>query len=390
VIYFGIDIGKFNHQAIAIDEKGNSLCVSFPFSNTDEGFKLFIKSATTFMEKDTICIGMEATGHYWLNLYFALLDLGMELHVVNPIQTDAMRKMSIRKTKTDSVDCKYIAQVIRIGNFSDVVIGDEDVSELRQLCRYRFHLVDTIGAVKNQIIGLLDRIFPEFSSLFSNVFGVTSMEILKKYTTPEQILAVKTSTLVNLLAKASRGRFKDAKAKEIKDAAKLSVGLKSANASFVFQLRQMIMQIDFSESQLKELEQKISEYYNKFECFLSTIDGIGDTLGAAIFSEIGNISRFDNPKKLVAFAGIDPTVRQSGNFIGTHNTMSKRGSVYLRRAIWNAAVVAAQKNPVLSEFYQKKRAEGKDYMTSIGAVSRKLCYIIFAVLRDKKTYIPIA
>ena len=256
MIYFGIDIGKFNHQAIAIDEKGNPLCASFPFSNSHEGFKLFIKSAMTFMGKDTICIGMEATGHYWLNLYFTLLDLGMELHVVNPIQTDAMRNMNIRKTKTDSVDCIYIAQVIRMGNYSDVAIGDEDVSELRQLCRYRFHLVDTIGAVKNQVVGLLDRVFPEFSSLFSNVFGVTSIEILKKYTTPEQILAVKTITLVNLLTKASRGRFKEAKAKEIKETAKISVGLKSANTAFVFQLRQMILQIEFSENQITELEQK--------------------------------------------------------------------------------------------------------------------------------------
>ena len=390
MIYFGIDIGKFNHQAAAIDEKGNSLFKSFSFPNSHEGFIHFIQIATTFMEKDSICIGMEATGHYWLNLYFKLLDLGIELHVVNPIQTDAMRNMNIRKTKTDSVDCIYIAQVIRMGNYSDVVIGEEDVSELRQLCRFRFHLVDTIGAIKNQIIGLLDRVFPEFSTFFSDVFGVTSMELLKKYTTPEQIIAVKSTTLVNLLSKASRGRFKEDKANEIKDVAKVSVGLKSSNTAFVFQLRQMIMQIDFSESQLKELEGRISEYYNKCECFLTTINGIGNTLGAAIFAEIGDISRFDHPKKLVAFAGIDPTVKQSGNFTGTHNSMSKRGSVYLRRAIWNAAVVAARQNPILKDFYDKKRAEGKDYMTTIGAVSRKLCYIIYAVLRDKKTYIPIA
>lgn len=390
MIYFGIDIGKFNHQAIALDEKGHPLCSSFSFSNTDEGFRSFIKTSSAFMEKDAVCVGMEATGHYWLNLYFALLDIGMELHVVNPIQTEAMRNMSIRKTKTDSVDCKYIAQVIRIGNYSDINIGVEDVSELRQLCRYRFHLVDTIGSVKNQIIGLLDRVFPEFHTLFSNVFGVASLELLKKYTTPEQLLAVKTSTLGNLLSKASRGRFGEEKAKQIKEIAKHSVGLKTCNTAFVFQLRQMILQIEFSESQLKELEQKINDYYSKTECFLSTIDGIGDTLGATIFSEIADISNFDSPKKLVAFAGIDPTVKQSGNFVGTHNSMSKRGSVYLRRAIWIAATVAAQKNPVLSEFYQKKRSEGKDYMTSIGAVSRKLCYIIYAVLRDKKPYTPIA
>jgi len=390
MIYFGIDIGKFNHQTVATDDKGTTLFQSFSFPNTNEGFNKFIKTATDYMENDAICIGMEATGHYWLNLYFVLLDLGMELHVINPIQTDAMRNMNIRKTKTDSVDCRYIADVIRMGNYSDVVISDDDVSELRQLCRYRFHLVDTVGIIKNQVIGLLDRIFPEFHTLFSDVFGVASVELLKKYTTPEQILNVKTANLVNLLSKASRGRFKEDKAAEIKETAKRSIGLKTANSAFVFQLKQLIMQIEFTESQLGELEQKISEYYDKCECFLTTIDGIGNTLGAAIFAEIGDISRFESPKKLVAFAGIDPTVKQSGNFTGTHNSMSKRGSVYLRRAIWIAATVAAQKNPVLKDFYQKKRDEGKDYMTSIGAVSRKLCYIIFAVLRDKKPYVPIA
>lgn len=390
MIYFGIDIGKFNHLAAATDEKGILLLQPFSFPNSNDGFASFIKIAKNFMEKDSICVGMEATGHYWLNLYFSLFDLGIELHVVNPIQTEAMRNMNIRKTKTDSVDCRYIADVLRMGNFSDVSIGKDDVSELRQLCRYRFHLVDTIGDIKNQVIGLLDRIFPEFHTLFSDVFGVASMELLKRYTTPEQILGVKTSTLASLLSKASRGRFKNEKAREIKDLAKLSVGLKTANTAFVFQLKQMLMQIEFSESQLDELEKKIGVYYDQCESFLSTIDGIGDTLGAAIFAEIGDISRFDSPKKLVAFAGIDPTVQQSGHFTGTHNSMSKRGSVYLRRAVWLAATVAAQKNPVLNRFYLKKRAEGKDYMTSIGAVSRKLCYIIYAVLRDKKPYTPIA
>jgi transposase len=387
--YFGVDIGKFNHQAIAVDDKGSALCKSFSFPNSIEGFNFFLKETAPYREKGEFCIGMEATGHYWLNLYSFLIDLGMEVHVVNPIQTEAMRNMNIRKTKTDTVDCKYITDVIRMGNYSDVEISDSDVAELRQLCRYRFNLVDSVGVVKNRVIGLLDRVFPEYSKLFSDVFGVTSMELLKRYTSPDELLNVKTSSLVNLLEKYSRGRFSKEKADEIRAAAKTSVGLKNANSAFIFQLRQLILQIEFTEQQIEELEEKIFEYYHKSECYLSTIDGIGDVLGAAIYSEIGDISRFDSPKKLVAFAGIDPSVTQSGEFKATQNVMSKRGSAYLRRAVWNAATVAAQKNPVLSAYYQKKREEGKDYMTTIGAVSRKLCYIIFAVLRDKKPYVPL-
>ena len=390
MIYMGVDIAKLKHCTIAVDEKGHELCKAFPFENTEDGFNSFFAIVSDFMSTDSVCIAMEATGHYWLNLYTFLFDKGVATHVFNPIQTDAIRRMNIRKTKTDSVDCKYIADVVRIGNYSDVRPQASDIQQMRQLCRFRYGLVDSAASVKNQIIGILDRIFPEYKSLFSNVFGVTSMALLEKYTTPEDILKVPTKRLADFLAKYSRGAFGEDKALEIKETCKHSVGIHSGTPALVLSLRLMIEQVEFAENQITVVEQEIESLYEKCNCFLHTIIGVGPISAAVILSKIGNIENFDNPKKLVAFAGLDPSVAQSGNYESSHNKMSKRGSPYLRRAIWNCAVVAAQTNPVFQSFFLKKRSQGKNYMTAIGAVSHKLCGAIFAVLRDQKPYVPIA
>jgi transposase len=159
MITFGVDIGKSSHYAVAVDNKGISLCSPFAFDNNEDGFNILLNQIDRFQKIDTICIGMEATGHYWLNLYCALLNRSFELHVINPILTDAMRRMSVRKTKTDTVDCKYIADVIRMGDFSDIVIQDSDKQNLKQLCRFRSTLVDETAAIKNRFIAVLDQIY---------------------------------------------------------------------------------------------------------------------------------------------------------------------------------------------------------------------------------------
>lgn len=383
----GIDIGKYRHQAAFLDNSGTPLCPSVPFENSDEGFAFFFKTLSSLHEPKPI-VGMEATGHYWLNLYSALLAQDIETHVINPIQTDAMRRMNIRKTKTDSVDCYYVAKVIQMGDYSDVVIQEDDIAELRQLCRYRYGLVDSVSALKNQITGILDRIFPEYCTLFSDIFGTTSMELLKRYTTPEALSKVSVKRLSELLSKYSRGALGEEKAVEIHAVCFKTVGMGGQNPAFIFQLRQQIQLIEFTQTQIEDVETHMKECYSKFPCYLHTIKGVGEISAAVIFSEIGDISNFENPKKLVAFAGIDPSVHQSGNFTASSSKMSKRGSPYLRRALWNAAEGASRSNPVISEFYDRKRKEGKDHMTAVGACTRKLCYIVFAVLRDQVPFDP--
>jgi transposase len=305
--------------------------------------------------KQTIIVGMEATGHYWLSVYSFLFDQGFQVNVINPIQSDAVRNLFLRKAKNDAKDSFLIAETIRIGRFSSTELADEDILALRQLCRHRMDLVDYVSDQKRKIIGVMDWVFPEYQHFFTDMFGKTSKELLDAAITPEELLAIPTDELCTILKEASRGRFGEAKAEEIRTAA-----------------------------QNFEIEQRMS----KLDTCITTCPGVGKVLGGIILGEIGDISRFPEPKKLAAFVGIAPSVHQSGEFNGTQNKMSKRGSPRLRRAIWLAVNVAAFHDPVLSAFYQKKRAEGKHHFTAVGAVSRKLTLIIYAVLRDNKPYVP--
>lgn len=385
----GIDIGKFHHEACLIDQSGRQIAKTLRFPNSTAG-------ATTLMDyfhgcnpdKHTIVVGLEATGHYWLSLYCFLFDQGFQVNVINPLQSDAIRKLFLRKTKNDSKDSFLIAETIRIGRFSNTELANEDILSLRQLCRHRMDMVDYIADQKRKIIGVMDRVFPEYQHFFSDMFGKTSKELLDIAVTPEQLLAIPVDELSCILKKASRGRFGDAKVRQIRSAAQSSFGITIATSAFAMQLRQLLEMIDLLELQLDELEFEIESYLAKLKTCITTCPGVGKVLGAVILSEIGDVSRFSEPKKLVAFVGIDPSVHQSGEFTGTQNKMSKRGSPHLRRAIWLAATVAAFHDPVLSAFYQKKRAEGKHHYTALGAVARKLTLIIFAVLRDDKPYVP--
>lgn len=389
MFYIGVDIAKNNHEASIIDSNGKLVSESFSFSNSIRGLEKFQKFISSFsIDSNNCIIGMEATGHYWLSLYSFLIDLGFSCVVINPIQSDAFRKMYIRQTKNDSVDSFVIAQILRFGEFSVSHFSDEDTFALRNLSRFRFALVDEASDWKRKLVAILDQVFPEYSSLFSNIYGVASRELLSKYPLPEDMISISADELAKLLSKCSKGRFGIDKAKEIQEKASNSFGIKFALKSFSFQIKQIIAQISFIEEQILEIEDEISSMINSLCPVITSITGIGNVLGAAIFSEIGDISRFERANQLVAYAGLDVAVKQSGNFNATDTKISKRGSPYLRRAIWLAASVAAFKDPALSVYYQKLRQRGKAHGTAIGAVARKLTNIIFAVLRDNKSYIP--
>jgi transposase len=353
MFYVGIDIAKHNHEASIINEKGELLSESISFSNSQKGCEKLIKLMERFAAaKENTIIGMEATGHYWLSVYSYLLELGFDLKVINPIQSDAFRKMYIRQTKNDSKDSFIIARIMRFGQFSESGFSDEKTQALRRLCRYRFALVDECSDWKRKVIALLDQVVPEYSSLFSDTFGASGKEAPLAYPTPEDMLSINSETLSELLQKSGHGRFSSDKAEQLQQAAKNSFGVKFAKDAFAFQIRQMIARIKFIEEQLADLEAEISRLLNEINPIITSIIGIGNTLGAVIISEIGDISRFDSAPKLVAFAGLDVSVKQSGEFLGTQNKISKRGSPYLRRAIWTAANRAAFANPVLSEYYK--------------------------------------
>jgi transposase len=237
-------------------------------------------------------------------------------------------------------------------------------------------------------VGVLDQVFPEFETVFGDVFGTTAAALLQAYPTPEEIAELDLDQLTGLLHKHSRGRFGRAKAEQIQEAARTSFGVTLALDALTAQLQILLAQIRFLGEQVAELEDRIAAYLEQVPQHLTSIPGIGAVLAAAILGEIGDIRRFKNGAALVAFAGIDPRVFQTGQFVARSTRMSKRGSRYLRRAVWQAAQVAARDDPVLRPAYEEKRRAGKHHFAAVGAVTNKLVHIIYAVLRDNKPYVP--
>lgn len=387
MIIIGIDIGKNKHEATLINEKGNIIGKSIKFENSTAGFNKLISSINNYnISNDKFVFSMEATGHYWLALFSKLVESDYNVQVINPIQTDACRKFYIRETKNDSKDSFLIAQVTRFNGYSKTTLPDEVMISLKELTRFRTFLVDDISDYKRKATVVLDKIFPEYTQIFSDTFGKTSKEILTKYPLPKDILNEDLESLAKVLSTSSKGRLGYSKAEQLQNLAKESFGIKFATEALVMEIKSILSTIEHLQNQVSKLDEKIAVLLRSLGTTIETIPGIGPVLGAIIVSEIGDINRFSHASKLVAYAGIDPTLKQSGEFNATKNRMSKRGTPYLRRALWTASIVAAFNDPNLHEYYLKKKNEGKHHGTIIGAIARKLIYRIFIVLKDNIPY----
>ena len=384
----GIDIGKNHHEASIVSPEGKQIGRSLRFATTHKGADSLMSFIFKNIGNSPCVFDMEATGHYWYPIYSFLKAKGYTIYVINPIQSDSLRKMYIRQTKNDSIDSFLIAEVIRFGQFGTTSMADENILAMRQLCRYRDSVISSRTEIKLRIGTIMEQIFPEYEKQFSSLWVSTSMGILEKYLTPENIENAPIDELFEIIKDKSHNRLTKAKAISIKEAAADTFGIKIAQDAFSFQLKQLIDRMNFLDKQIEALDIEIMKYYEQFDCYLHTIPGIGIIGAATILAEIGDISRFKNSSALVAFAGIDPTVRQSGEFNSTHNHMSKRGSPYLRHAIFLAATTCSFHNSPLNAYYKKKRDQGKHHLTATGAVARKLTTVIYAVLRDSKPYEP--
>lgn len=384
----GIDIGKNHHEASIVSPEGKQIGRSLRFATTHKGADSLMSFIFKNIGNSPCVFGMEATGHYWYPIYSFLKAKGYTIYVINPIQSDSLRKMYIRQTKNDSIDSFLIAEVIRFGQFGTTSMADENILAMRQLCRYRDSVISSRTEIKLRIGTIMEQIFPEYEKQFSSLWVSTSMGILEKYLTPENIENAPIDELFEIIKDKSHNRLTRAKAISIKEAAADTFGIKIAQDAFSFQLKQLIDRMNFLDKQIEALDCQILEYYEKFDCYLHTIPGIGMIAAATILAEIGDINRFKSSSALVAFAGIDPTVRQSGEFSSTHNHMSKRGSPYLRHAIFLAATTCSFHISPLNAYYKKKSDQGKHHLTATGAVARKLTSVIYAVLRDSKPYEP--
>lgn len=397
--YAGIDIAKRQHEVCIIDSSGTQV-LSMPVRNESVSAQRFLAVLVKNLgcSSDEIVFCMEATGHYWLAMYQFLINHGFKVHVINPIQSDAARDLYIRKSKTDRKDAFILADLLRMNQTEETAMASETIMKLQTLSRTRFTFVDQISALKQRVLGVLDRIFPEYPGCFSDVFIKTSRELLKNYTTPEEMAAADLEELSKFLVAHSRGRLGADRARQVQNYAKGTFGISIAVDAFSLELRMLMDQIEFIESQVEQLEDAISIVMDElarennassdqgYHHVIETAPGIGPVLAAAIVGEVGDISRFPNARKLVAYAGLDATTRQSGEFTGTRNHISKRGSPHLRRAIWLAAISARRFNPELAAYYDAKRAEGKHSMVATGAVARRLVHMLHAIWTQNRPF----
>jgi len=388
MFYLGIDIAKVNHVASLIAKDGSILVKAIKFTNSNEGLQKLIDSISDYDQSQIYC-AMEATGTYWLSLFSALTDKGFNVSVFNPYQIKSFRgAYTNRKQKNDVIDSILIANFLSFNGIEHASLPNDDLLALKNLTRYRRNLVDNISKAKTQVTGILDKVFPEYSDLFSDIFGEASKQILLNCPTPNEVINFNTRKLANLLKKASRGYHSTNKVREVKNLAKNSFGIKFTGDACSFEIKQLVNQIIFLENQVNELEVKIKDIYSKLDNHLQSIPGIGEVTAPIILAEIGDINNFSSPSKLTAFAGIDPSENQSGNKKSSNEKTSKRGSPYLRHALFTAAMVASNNDPVMHDYYIKKRAEGKHHYVALTGIERKLLGIIFHVLKENRDYRP--
>lgn len=383
--YCGIDIAKNGHVVALIDESGTVVKQGLSIKNDQKGFETLNQLLLPY--KQELQIGLEATGHYWLALYEHLSKQGYELSVINPLQVRAFRKLDIRKRKTDRIDSLAISEFMRFAKPSSTEADMPVLLQLKELTRFRFWLVQQVGDCKRKIISILDRVFPEYERLFSDVFLVTSRELLRQAVTAEEFAALDLAELEQLLQSVSRKHFGAEKAAQIHSVACQSVGVSFLTDAIHMEMSCMLKQIKFLEEECTQVEDKIEELMTSIPHHITTIPGIGLVTGAMILAEIGDVHRFPVLEKLVAYAGIDATVYKTGQFEGDEMHMSKRGSHYLRAALWQAATASLLHNPELRQYYDKKRTEGKPHGVAMGALCHKLLARVYVVMKEQRAYV---
>ena len=383
-IYVGIDIAKYTHYATIIDSNGEVLAKPFPFDNTKQGFNLLL-SKLNHLSKKSIVFGMESTAHYANNLSNFLLSKNFDVVILNPLQTFALRKTNMRDAKNDKIDSMIICRALMMNLGVHVSLNDT-VTELYDLCKSYQEVTKSCSRIKTQLKTFLDILFPEYAKeMGKSVFGKASFELLKQYSTPSQIIKVRIDRLTNVLRIHSHGKFGVDKARRIKELASNSVGIQ--RESTAVKMRLAISQIELYESQKIELKAQIKAIVESLDSPIMTIPGMGYVEAAMILSSIKDIKAFSSPSKVLAYAGLDPRVRQSGTFRASTTRMSKRGNSMLRYALIWACQNVHKHDSTFNQYYQKKRAEGKTHYCALGHTANKLTRVIYKLLSTEESYI---
>lgn len=381
----GIDIAKLNHVASCIDSSTNEVIFSnFKFKNDFKGFSALLDKIKSLDVKNLI-IGLESTSHYGENLINFLFKQHFKVALINPLQTSHLRKANIRDAKNDRLDSLNIARSLIFGKLNFVSEKNIDCFSLKKLTRFRSNLIKQRSKAKIQLTSLLDLLFPELQYLFkSKIHSKTIYTLLKKYPSADEIAALKDDEISNLLYASSKGHFKREKSIELKSLAKTTVGIKDTSVSL--HVIQLIELIELFDRQIKDIVTKITDTVNKLDTKLLSVPGINIIACAIILGETNNFDNFSNATKLLAFAGLDPKIRQSGNFSATSCRMSKKGSPYLRYALIFTAWNAVRHSEKFNKYYCLKRSQSKSHYNALGHVAHKLVRVIFTLIKKDISY----
>ena len=387
MIFVGIDVAKNKHDCFIINSDGEILSDVFTIENNKVGFdKLYEKITSVAVDLSNIKVGLEATGHYSYNILEYLLNKGLSAYVINPLHTSLYRKsLSLRKTKTDKVDARTIAMMLMsdvdLKSYSDTLYHNQ---ELKSLTRYRFDKVSERAKLKQSVSRLVTILFPELEKLVSTIHSASVYALLCEFPCASLIANANITRLSNLLIKASKGRHTKDFALTVKEAAINSIG--SSMPAKSLELKHTIKLIQELNSEIDEIEAEIFNIMNEIDSPILSIPGINYRMGAMILAEIGDFNRFDSPDKILAYAGLSPSTYQSGQLMSSHSKMEKRGSRYLRYALFNAAKYVCIWDPTFAAYLAKKRAEGKHYYVAVSHAAKKLVRVIFHLVKTGELY----
>ncbi|MFI3250530.1 MAG: IS110 family transposase [Eubacteriales bacterium] len=385
--YIGIDVAKDKHDCVILNQLGEVLQKPFTIPNTKEGFqKLLDITNSVSSEKTEFQVALEATGHYHLNVLSFLLCNNFTTFVLNPLHTNLYRKsQTLRKTKTDKTDAISIAKML----FSELDLQpysskQQQSEDLKSFTRYRFDKVQERAKLKQSISRLVTILFPELEQFFSKLHLASVYALLTTYPSAKSIAEADLAELTTVLYTASKGRIGKYRAGVLQEVARNSIG--THLHAKALELKNTIKKVQALDEEIGEIEKEIHNILEEIDSPIFSIPGVGESMGAMILAEIGDFSRFSSPDKILAFSGMSPTTYQSGQMYSTHAKMEKRGSRYLRYALYNATKFVCNWSPVFREYLAKKRAEGKHYNVALSHATKKLVRVIYQLQKSGETY----
>lgn len=380
MVYVGIDVSKEKFDVMAIDNKATRLISPKEFQQNSDGFDLFDEELRKLSAGGNVKIGIESSGHYGVALWRFLLGKKWDTDVFNPVLTSQMNT-NIRGRKTDKDDAFAIAKIVRDGDYCPLAVPQDDIEDLRQLCRQRRWDVEQLANSKKRLRSLVDQSFHEFSTLFSDPCGKGAFAVLKDAPSARLCAEINLKHLTHLLISNSHNRLNREKAKKIKETAKNSISFNIKAEGIEWSIKQMIEYIEHLQKMIENAEKEIEKYYDRVKIPIQSIPGLGKVTAPVILAELGDLDRFESKmaKKVLAYAGMEPRIRKSGKWTGKVK-MSKRGSPTLRTALYQAANMARQHIPHLGEIYrQHKEVKQKHHCVAVSHVARKLVDIICAI-----------